>query len=84
MLHLVDSAPVRLDHDELTKKVLLSIRENFSIDFNPMLSMVFDTTGEHRSNRAADTTIGLHSLYLYCDVLEAIPVSDIRRCLFYV
>lgn len=52
------------------------LRELLGMDSNPIESDADEGSAEHTGDFVCDNEKGLHSLYVYCDVLESVAVGD--------
>ncbi len=86
-----DKFPV-FKYNELTKRVSATIRKDTLVSFSSTLASMLGV-GERQnpvqneldvedlpwySRHACDVHRGFHSMYVYCDVLEHVPVGDTR------
>lgn len=66
------------------RKVILTLPPNATIQFSEKLYRILGIDASRKSSnemniksmRAADIEAGLHAIYIYCDVLECVPVGD--------
>jgi hypothetical protein len=72
--------------------VYATLQENMSISISPILAVILGVEDEQNPlhlpeefesstimcNRMSDVNGGTHSLYIYCDILEHIPVGDTK------
>jgi len=82
----VNAVPVSFTYDTNADRVKISIMEPFCVDFSPALARLM---GFHHSTRYCATTPWLaehkmdfgssvRSIYVYCDLVEHIPVGDTK------
>ena len=86
--YVKDIAKPKFTYNAANKKVYLEMQGKMSIRFTENLREILGFT-EHdhlfntrrrprifRADRTADIECGLHALYVYCDILEHVPVGD--------
>jgi hypothetical protein len=74
---------------EYNNRVLITLQKNMSIEFSDSLSTILgigkdqipminmeDVASTFRGSHVSDLEGGIHSLYVYCDILEHVPVGD--------
>ena len=82
----------KLDYEQITKKVRFYLAGSTGIEFTPVLANILGL-GKHQNplinyspsfslkeygERVCDIAAGINSLYVYCDVLEHVPVGDTK------
>src|SRR5260221_12185392 len=86
-----DKFPV-FKYNELTKRVFATIRKNTLVGFSPTLASMLGIGGPQNpiqnqfdvedlpwySRHPCAVHRGFHSMYVYCDALEHVPVGDTR------
>lgn len=83
----------KLKYDKLKQKVRFTISRLTGIAFSPVLANVLGLSSSQNplfnddeyedvmkifGERACDLTAGINSLYVYCDVIEHVPVGDTK------
>jgi hypothetical protein len=71
----------KISYDAQNQKVVLTTLPEFTLNFPEQLSRIFDLKivsgqGNVKSSTTCDLEGGLHAMYVYCDILECIPVGD--------
>lgn len=83
----LDARPT-LMYNAASRKVYIRLQGWMTIKFSQLLSEILGFTDpngvtnsrkkskQFRADRISDIECGLHSLYIYCDILECVPVGD--------
>ena len=74
----------KLRYNAYNQKVILTIQPQMTIKFSDQLARILaiephrfsDSEMTVKSSNTCDIEGGLHALYVYCDVLECVPVGD--------
>lgn len=74
----------KLRYTPHNQKVILTVQPHMTVKFSEQLSRILalephqysDVEMNIKSSSACDIEGGLHALYVYCDVLECVPVGD--------
>jgi len=86
----VDKFPV-FQYNNLTKRMTATIRKDTYVNFSKTLATMLGVDAHQnpighemeidlpwKSNNACDVHRGFNSMYVYCDLLEHVPVGDTR------
>jgi len=74
----------KIKYNVNTKKVILTVQPQMTVTFSEHLQRILaiepfpfsDSEMIVKSSNTCDIEVGLHALYVYCDVLECVPVGD--------
>lgn len=83
------SARPKFHYNKANRKVSVHLHSKMFIRFSPQLADILGISlaenpiknntieaVKHRFTRVSDVERGIHSIYVYCDLLEAVPVGD--------
>lgn len=77
-----NTKPMEFSYHGITKKATIRIKRNCRITMSEMLTSMLGmqsrhmSAGTHKGTNVVDVNQGFHSLYVYCNVVEARPVGD--------
>jgi hypothetical protein len=74
----------RFSYDDITKKFTILVRDKDKLNISKRLSIMLGFDGRvafgddksYTGKYSVDLMCGFHSIYVYCDIIECIPVGD--------